>query len=133
MTTPSAERSLHHCSLTIEKNQRAVDKLITLLKKVCCQVSRCLSVGHVRTGRLAHEFGSLISHVRGKPSRDSENEHIRILQERQKERNLADYRAEIQKHEFQADYDSRSIPKLNGVIESQRGEINRALEGDEQL
>ena len=27
-----------------EKNQRAVDKLITLLKKVCCQVSRCLSV-----------------------------------------------------------------------------------------
>ena len=31
------------------------------------------------------------------------------------------------------DYDRRSIPKLNGVIESQRGEINRALEGDEQL
>ena len=44
MTTPSAERSLHHCSLRSEKNQRAVDKLITLLKKVCCQVSRCLSV-----------------------------------------------------------------------------------------
>ena len=51
----------------------------------------------------------------------------------QKEQILADCRAEIQKHEFQADYDRRSIPKLNGVIESQRGEINRALEGDEQL
>ena len=44
VTTPSAERCLHHCSLRSEKIQRAVDKLITLLKKVCCQVSRCLSV-----------------------------------------------------------------------------------------
>ena len=50
-----------------------------------------------------------------------------------KEQILADCRAEIQKHEFQADYDRRSIPKLKGVIESQRGEINRALAGDEQL
>ena len=93
--------------------------------------SQSLSVGHVRTGRLANEFGSLISHVREKPSRDSENEHTRILLERQKERNLADYRAEIQKHEFQADYDSRSIQKLSGVIESRRGEIYRAHQGDE--
>ena len=39
-----AARSLHHCSLRSEKNQRTVDKLITLVKKVCCQVSPCLSV-----------------------------------------------------------------------------------------
>ena len=44
VTTPSAERSLHHGSLRSEKNERAVDKLNTLLKKVCCQVIRCLSV-----------------------------------------------------------------------------------------
>ena len=44
VTTPSEERSLHHCSLGSEKIQRAEDKLITLLEKVCCQVSRCLSV-----------------------------------------------------------------------------------------
>ena len=44
VTTPSAERSLHHCSLRSDKNKRAVDKLVTLLKKVCCQLSRCLSV-----------------------------------------------------------------------------------------
>ena len=66
------------------------------------------------------------------PSRDSD-EQIRILLERQKEQIIADCRAEIQKHEFQADHDRRSIQKLNGVIESQQGEINRALEGDEQL
>ena len=53
--------------------------------------------------------------------------------DRQREQIPADCQAEIRKHEFQAGYDRRSIPKLNGVIESQRGEINRALEGDEQL
>ena len=33
----------------------------------------------------------------------------------------------------QADYDRRSIQKLNEVIESHRGEIDHALGGDEQL
>ena len=66
--------------------------------------SQSLSVGHVRTGRLvSDEFGSLISNVRENPRRDSENEQIRVLLERQQEQILADYRAEIQKHKFQAD------------------------------
>ena len=51
--------------------------------------SQSLSVGHVRMGRPVHEFGSLISNVRGIPCRDSENEQIRILLERQKELILA--------------------------------------------
>ena len=42
------------------------------------------------------------------------------------------FQAEIQKDEFQADYDRRSIQKLNEVIESQRGEIYSAHQGDEQ-
>ena len=92
-----------------------------------------LSVGHVRTGRPVNELNLLISSVRDNPSRDSENEQIRFLLERQKEEILVDCRAEIQKHEFQADNDRRSIQNLNGVIESQRGDINRALAGDEQL
>ena len=40
---------------------------------------------------------------------------------------------EIQKHEFQADYDKRSIQKSNDMVESQSGEIYRAHQGDEQL
>ena len=36
---PSGKRSLHHCSLRSEENQRTEDKLITLMKKVCCQLS----------------------------------------------------------------------------------------------
>ena len=39
----------------------------------------------------------------------------------------------FRKHEFQAEYERRSIQKLNGIIESQRSEINHALAGDEQL
>ena len=61
------------------------------------------------------------------------NEQIRILLEQQKEQILADCRAEIQKHEFQVEYDRRSIQKLNETIESQRDEINRVLTKDEQL
>ena len=95
--------------------------------------SQSLSVCRVRTGRPVHELSSLSSSIRENPSRDSENEQIRILLERQREQILADCQAEIRKHECPADYDSRSIQKLNGIIESQRGEINRALAGDEQL
>ena len=96
--------------------------------------SQSLSVGHVRTGRpVADQFDSLISNVRENPRRSSENEQIRILLERQREQILADCGAEIQKQEFQADYDRRSIQKLNEMIESQRGEIYRALARDERL
>ena len=75
-----------------------------------------------------------LSSCRQKPSREMENETIRILLERQKEHNiLADCRAEIQKHEFQTNYDRRSIQKLNGISVSQRSEINHAHARDEQL
>ena len=47
-TRPSAERSLHHCSFRSEKNQRTVDKLITLVKKVRCQLSPFLCVTQER-------------------------------------------------------------------------------------
>ena len=67
-------------------------------------------VGH-RTGRPVIEFDSLVSNVRENPRRDSENEQIRIL-ERQREQILADCQAEIRKREFQADYDRRSIQKV---------------------
>ena len=95
--------------------------------------SQSSPVGHCGTERLVFdEFGSLIWNVRENPRRGSENEQIRILLERQREQILADSQAEIQKHEFQADYDRRSIQKVNEVIESQRGEIYRH-QGDEQL
>ena len=63
---------------------------------------------------------------------NSESEHIRTLLDRQREQILADCPAEIRKHEFQADYDRRSIQKLNETIESEKEEICRAHQGDER-
>ena len=81
------------------------------------------------------DFDSQISNVRDNPRHtySSENEQIRILLERQREQILADCQAEIRKREFQADYDRTSTQKLNEIIESQRGEILRTHQGDEQL
>ena len=62
-----------------------------------------------------------------------ENERIRILLERQKEQILAELRIEIHKHEGQADSERRSTQELNGIIESQRREIDHTIAGDEQL
>ena len=53
--------------------------------------------------------------------------------ERQRDQNLADCQTEIRKIEFQANYDRRSIQKLNEMIESQKEEICRAHQGDERL
>ena len=84
--------------------------------------AQSFSVCHSRTGRPVHELSSLSSCSREKPSREMENETIRILPEREKEQILADFRAEIQKHEFEADSDWRSIQ-----------ELDHTLAGDEQL
>ena len=78
-------------------------------------------------------FDSQLPNVREIPSPSSESQQIRILLERQREQILADCQAEIRKHEFQVDYDRRSIQKLNEMIESQRGETCPAHQGDERL
>ena len=83
------------------------------------------------TGRPVYEPSSNLSQKR-KSSREMESERIRILLERQKEQILADVRTEIQKHEFQADSDRRSIQEFNGIIESQRMEIDHTITGCEQ-
>ena len=68
------------------------------------------------------------SHARGPeiPRRNSESKQIQTLLDRQREQILADCQAEIRKHEFQADYDRRSMQKLNETIESQKEERHRA-------
>ena len=93
-------------------------------------VSAVLSFAHARAGRPVHELSSC---QKRKSSREMENERIRILLERQKEQILAEVRTVFKKHEFQADSDGRSIQELNGIVESQRREIDHTTAGDEQL
>ena len=90
-------------------------------------------MSHDRAGRpVVCSFDSQVSSVQETQRHNSESEQIGILLERQREQILADCQAEICKHEFQADYDRRSIQKLNEIIEIQRGEICRAHQGDER-
>ena len=51
---------------------------------------------------------------------------MRTLLDRPKEQILADCQAEIKKHEFQANYDRRSVQKLSEIIESQQEELHCA-------
>ena len=53
-------------------------------------------------------------------SRNGKRNHQDSSCKRQKEQMLAVFGTEIQKHEFQAHSDRRSIQELNGIIESQR-------------
>ena len=63
-----------------------------------------------------------------KTSQEQNLEHAQIgtLLDRQRKQILADCQAEIRKHDFQADYDRRSIQKLSETIESQQEELHRA-------
>ena len=79
------------------------------------------SVGE-RTGRPVRPSGQELNVA---------NAQIRTLLDRQKEQILAECQAEIKKHEFQADYDRRSVWKLGEIVECQRREIYRA-QADEQ-
>ena len=84
---------------------------------------------HTNTGRPVYEP---CSSQKRKSGRDLENERIRILLERQKKQILGEVKTEIQKHEFQADSDRRSIQELTGIIDSQRREIDHTIASDEQ-
>ena len=150
VTTPSAERSLHHCSLKSESSpvghgtgRPVVEQFDSQISSVhdvtigqtlldACRrradhseeecLSSCLSssVSHDRTVKPV--VCRLVSSAQETQRHNSENEQIRILLERQRGQILADRQAEIRKHEFLADCDRRNIQKLNGVIESQRGD-----------
>ena len=55
-----------------------------------------------------------------------EHAQIRTLLDRQKEQILAECQVEIKKHEFQANYDRRSVQKMNEIIEFHQEELHFA-------
>ena len=82
-----------------------------------------------RTGRPVEERAGRLVVASGQEL-DVANAQIRTLLDRQKEQILAECQAEIKKHEFQADYDRRSVRTLGEIIESQQEELHCA-EADE--
>ena len=85
-----------------------------------------------REGLSVGQSSSSVSDRSGQPvvergqELNTEHAQIRTLLDRQREQILADCQAEIRRHEFQANYDRRSIQKLSETIESQQEEIHRA-------
>ena len=124
----SEKRSLHHCSFRSEKNQRTGYKLITLMKKVCCQLSPLSPVqvrGDPCTNQVRAQNGNQVATWKTKESgfslKDKKSKFSLKSEPRSRSTN------------FQADSDRRSIQELHGIIESQRREIDHAIAGDEQL
>ena len=72
-----------------------------------------------RTGRPVESIGQEVNVA---------NAQIRTLLDSQKERILDECQAGIKKHEFQADYDRRSVRKFGQMIESQQEELHCAQE-----
>ena len=86
----------------------------SLLSSVSERTGR--SVGE-RTRRLVGPIGQELNVA---------NAQIRTLLDRKKEQILAECQAEINRHEFQADYDRRSVRKLGEILESQQEELHCA-------
>ena len=112
--TPSARRSLHHCTPRSEKMMRAVDEPITLKTKVCCPVSRRPSVSD-RTGRpvvwnrLTHKFRNVREIQRATAQKVSRSAFFWSDKE---SRFSLIFKAEIRKHEFQADLWQKKYSKV---------------------
>ena len=82
-----------------------------------------LSVG--QSSSVSERTGRPVGERAGRPAESSSQDaQIRTLLDRQKERILAECLVEINRHEFQADYDRRSLRKLGEIVESQREELH---------
>ena len=85
----------------------------------------CRSVG--LSSSVSERTGPLVGDRAGRPAEpSSQDAQIRTLLDKQKERILAECQAEINRHDFQAAYDRRSLRKLCEIVESQQEELHCA-------
>ena len=89
-----------------------------------------LSVSLSSSSSVSDRTGRPVGDTAERPAEQSSQEaQIRTLLDKQKEQILAECQARINKHEFQAAYDRRSLLKLGAIVESQQEELHR----DQQL
>ena len=85
-----------------------------------------LSVG-LSSSSVSERTGRPVGDRAGRPAEtSSQDAQIRILLDKQKERILAECQTEINRHEFQAAHDRRSLRKLGEIVESQQEELHCA-------
>ena len=106
----------------------------TALEGMLCEAHRVHSHHSLREA-LSVSLSSSMSDRTGRPVGDrtgrpveqrNQDAQIRTLLDKQKEQILAECQATINRHEFQAAYDRRSLLKLGEIIESQQEELHCA-------
>ena len=106
-----------------KKSQRIEDKLISLMKKVCCQLSLFFTDSYTNLVRVKNE--NQVAKWKTKESgfslKDKKSQFSLTLEPRFRSTN------------FKPILIKRRIQELNGIIESQRREIDHTVAGDEQL
>ena len=92
---------------------------VTLYEKTCLSVCR--------RRQCPIERGDPLEMRTGRPVEQRNQEaQIRTLLDKQKEQILAECQARINRHEFQAAYDRRSLLKLGEIVDSQQEEFHLA-------
>ena len=115
---PLGKRYLHHCSFRSEKE--SADRRQAYHSHEESLMPTQSFFAHARMGGPVHELSSC-------QKRNSSRE-----MEKTKRTNSRWFRAEIRKHEFEADSERGSIQELNGIIESQRRETDHTTTWCEQ-
>ena len=73
---------------------------------------------------MSERTGRPVGDRTGRPVEQRNQEaQIRTLLDKQKEQILAECQARINRHEFQAAYDRRSLLKMEEIVESQQEEL----------
>ena len=117
----------------VDYDDTALEDMLHEAHRVHVYHSQRISLSVVQSSSSVSErTGRSVGARTGRPVRPSgqelkvANAQIRTLLDRQKEQILAECQAEIKKHEFQADYDRRSVRKLGEIFESQQEELHCA-------
>ena len=136
----SPTESVTHPQISEQRFLEDVDYDDTALEEMLHNAHRVHVCHSQREGLSVGQSSSSVSERTGRPVEERTgrpvmangqelnvgNAQIRTLLDRQREQILAECQAEIKKHEFQANYDRRSVRKLSEIIESQQEALHCA-------
>ena len=111
---------------THQREEPANLRLVTLTKKVCCQLSP-FSHTQVR----GDPYTNLVRLKNGNQVETWKTKESEFSLKYQEKQILAEVRTEIQKREFQAESDTRSMQELTEIIDSQGREIDHTITREE--
>ena len=102
-----------------EYDDAAPEGMLREAHRVHCHHSQREDLSVSLSSSVSDRTGRLVGDRAGRPAEQSDQEaQMRTLLDKQKEQILAECRARINRHEFQAAYDRRSLLKLGEIVDS---------------